>query len=131
MSTKVFTSEANDDPHLKDLALSFLNKPEFVIKENVVIEGVSGMEYNVDFVVIDPKSNQEDPKTSKMFVKVLDFKKPAGTDVIGKFEKACKDCKAMGLIISNNFSVQAVSLASRAESVMLMSKNELMNVLQP
>ena len=68
---------------------------------------------------------------AKMLVKILDFKKPAGTDAVNKFEKASKDCSAMGLIVSNRFSAQAVSLAARTDSLMLLSRTELLTIFSP
>ena len=64
-----------------------------------------------------------------MLVKILDFKKPAGTDAINKFEKISKDCNVMGLIVSNKFSAQAISLASRADTVQLLTRVELETII--
>ncbi|MHA1990371.1 MAG: restriction endonuclease [Candidatus Hodarchaeales archaeon] len=112
--------------HLKQLAQEFLNQPHFDIKENTILEGISGLEYNVDFFV---STNEADGQPARMLVKILDFKKPAGTDVVNKFEKASKDCSAMGLIVSNKFSAQAVSLAARTDSLLLLSRTELETII--
>jgi hypothetical protein len=111
--------------HLKKLVYKFLNQSNFEINENSTLEGVSGIDHTVDFFV---KANEVDGLPARMLVKVLDFKKPAGTDVINKFEKASKDCSAMGLIVSNKFSAQAISLASRTDSLLLMSRTELLTI---
>lgn len=111
---------------LKQLAQEFLDQPHFEIKENITLEGMSGLEYNVDFFV---STTEADGQPARMLVKVLDFKKPAGTDVVNKFEKASKDCSAMGLIVSNKFSAQAVSLAARTDSLLLLSRTELETIV--
>ena len=99
-----------------------LKQSSFDIKEDVRIEGHSGNEYEIELFI---KCNECNDLTSRMLVKILDFKKPAGTDVINKKEKNSKDCRKKGLIISNKFSVQAISLASRIDSIQLLSRSEL------
>ncbi|OLS16906.1 MAG: hypothetical protein HeimC3_37870 [Candidatus Heimdallarchaeota archaeon LC_3] len=121
----IISNQDYSDIHLKKLVYKFLNQSNFEIKENTTLEGVSGLEYSVDFFV---KANEVDGLPARMLVKVLDFKKPAGTDVINKFEKTSKDCNAMGLIVSNKFSAQAISLASRTDSLLLMSRTELLTI---
>ena len=116
------------DQDLRNLALMFLRQPCFDIKENIRVEGQSGNEYDIELFM---KSNACNDLTSKMIVKILDFKKPAGTDVVNKMEKISKDCKMKCLIISNKFSVQAVSLASRIDSLQLLSRSELEILLTP
>ena len=114
------------DLHLRELTQEFLNQPHFELKENLVLEGISGLEHSVDFFV---STNEVDGQPARMLVKVLDFKKPAGTDVVNKFEKISKDCSAMGLIVSNKFSAQAVSLAARTDSLLLLSRTELVTII--
>jgi hypothetical protein len=102
---------------LRSLALKWLKQPHFNVKENLTLEGRSGDEYKMDFVVNANNSNN-------LVVKIADLKKSAGTDVIGKIEKIQNDLKQKTLLVSNKFSVQAKQLAQRAE-VLLIDRTEL------
>ena len=111
---------------LKNLTDAFLAKSNFEIEFNTILEGKSGQEYEVDYYIRAQDSNDV---PSRMYVKIFDFKKPAGVDVINKCEKASKDCEAMGLLVSNKFSSQAISLASKTDYLLLLSRNELETII--
>lgn len=116
--------------NLRDLALKWLNKPNFLIKQNQILEGRSGEEYNLDFVVFpnSPEKFEHADNQEKLVVTVADLRKSAGTDVIRKIDLTRQDLRLKMLLISNKFSVQARSLASRAD-VLLMSRSELESCL--
>ena len=114
--------------NLRELALKWLNKPNFIIKQNQMLEGRSGEEYNLDFVVFPNSTKKFDHNQEKLIVTVADLRKSAGTDVIRKIDLTRQDLRLKILLISNKFSVQARSLARRAD-VLLMSRSELESCL--
>ena len=116
----------NNEKNLADLALKWLNETPFAIKKNCVMEGKSGEDYKIDFM-IESKLNSEktdNNSPSRLAIKVVDQNRSLGTNVINKFENISKDLNVKTLIISNKFSVQAKHLAQRTD-IMLMERSEL------
>ena len=110
---------------LAGLALKWLNDSPFSIKKNCVLEGKSGEDYKIDFMIeskIKNELNAEIP--SKLAIKVVDQNRSLGTNIINKFETISRDLNIKTLIISNKFSVQAKHLAQRTD-VMIMERDEL------
>jgi hypothetical protein len=109
-----------DTKALTDLALHWLNNSPFIIKKDCLLEGRSGEDYKMDFILENDKS--------KLVVKIADQKRTIGTNLINKMEKISKDLGYKTLLISNRFSMQAKHLAQRTD-IMIMERDELETVL--
>ena len=109
---------------LVELAMKWLNDSPFSVKKNCVLEGKSGEDYNIDFMLESTIKKETDEGLSKLAIKVVDQNRSLGTNVINKFENISKDLNVKTLIISNKFSVQAKHLAQRTD-IMIMERDEL------
>lgn len=109
---------------LVELAMKWLNDSPFSVKKNCVLEGKSGEDYNIDFILESTIKKETDEGLSKLAIKVVDQNRSLGTNVINKFENISKDLNVKTLIISNKFSVQAKHLAQRTD-IMIMERDEL------
>ncbi len=120
----MLVSPMTDEKDLTELAMRWLNESPFMVKKNCILEGKSGEDYKIDFMVESKlkKENEEGP--SKLAVKIVDQNRSLGTNIINKFENISKDLNVKTLIISNKFSVQAKHLAQRTD-VMIMEREEL------
>ena len=114
----------NNEKNLVDLALKWLNESPFSVKKNCVLEGKSGEDYKIDFILESDLKKGIDDSPSRLAIKVVDQNRSLGTNVINKFENISKDLNVKTLIISNKFSVQAKHLAQRTD-VMIMERDEL------
>ena len=114
----------DNEKKLADLALKWLNESPFSVKKNCVLEGKSGEDYKIDFILESDLKKGIDDSPSKLAIKVVDQNRSLGTNVINKFENISKDLNLKTLIISNKFSVQAKHLAQRTD-VMIMERDEL------
>ena len=114
----------NNEKNLVDLALKWLNESPFSVKKNCVLEGKSGEDYKIDFILESDLKKGIDDSPSRLAIKVVDQNRSLGTNVINKFENISKDLNLKTLIISNKFSVQAKHLAQRTD-VMIMERDEL------
>ena len=112
------------DNELMNLALKWLAESPFAVKKNCVLEGKSGEDYKIDFMLESNLKKETDEGLSKLAIKVVDQNRSLGTNVINKFENISKDLNVKTLIISNKFSVQAKHLAQRTD-VMIMERDEL------
>ena len=113
------------DKDLANLALKWLNETPFNIKKNCILEGKSGEDYKIDFMLESKNiSPTKEVTPSKLLVKVVDQNRSLGTNVINKMEYLSKDLNVKTLIISNKFSVQAKHLAQRTD-VMIMEREDL------
>lgn len=110
---------SNDQDHkaLADLAINWLNNSPFTVKKNCLLEGRSGEDYNIDFMI-------ENKVQSKLAIKVADQRRTIGTNLINKMEKLSKDLGYKTLLISNKFSMQAKHLAQRTD-IMLLERETL------
>lgn len=109
---------------LVELAMKWLSDSPFSVKKNCVLEGKSGEDYNIDFMLESTLKKETDEGLSKLAIKVVDQNRSLGTNVINKFENISKDLNVKTLIISNKFSVQAKHLAQRTD-IMIMERDEL------
>lgn len=115
----------NDEKKLVDLALQWLNETPFAIKKNCILEGKSGEDYKIDFMLESKQnSSMKENNPSKLAIKIVDQNRSLGTNVINKFENISRDLNLKTLVISNKFSVQAKHLAQRTD-VMIMEREEL------
>lgn len=111
-----------DNKALSDLALNWLANSPFLVKTNCLLEGRSGEDYKIDFMI-------ENDNASKLVIKVADQGRTIGTNVINKMEKISKDLGFKTLLITNKVSVQAKHLAKRTD-IMIMERDELETVLK-
>lgn len=114
----------SNDNNLTNLALKWLNESPFLVKKNCILEGKSGEDYKIDFMVESGLKKETEDEPSKLAVKIVDQNRSLGTNIINKFENISKDLNVKTLIISNKFSVQAKHLAQRTD-VMIMEREEL------
>ena len=112
--------KVQDDKALADLALTWLNNSPFTIKKDILLEGRSGEDYKMDFMLENEKS--------KLAIKIADQRRTIGTNIINKMEQISKDLGYKTLLISNKFSIQAKHLAQRTD-IMIMERDELVTVL--
>lgn len=113
-----------DEKNLVDLAMKWLNESPFMVKKNCILEGKSGEDYKIDFMLETSLKKENEDSPSKLAIKVVDQNRSLGTNIINKFENISKDLNVKTLIISNKFSVQAKHLAQRTD-VMIMERDEL------
>lgn len=113
----------DNEKKLVDMAIKWLNESPFSVKKNCVLEGKSGEDYDIDFM-LETKLKTDDIGPSKLAVKIVDQNRSLGTNIINKFEGISKDLNLKTLIISNKFSVQAKHLAQRTD-VMILERDEL------
>ncbi|MFV2015937.1 MAG: restriction endonuclease, partial [Candidatus Heimdallarchaeota archaeon] len=116
----IIVNKIVNDQELKALALNWLNNTPFTIKKNCLLEGRSGDDHQIDFLMENAKS--------KLVIKVADQRRTVGTNLINKMEKLSKDLGYKTLVISNKFSMQAKHLAQRTD-IMIMERDELETVL--
>ncbi len=113
-----------NEKNLAELAMNWLNNSPFAVKKNCILEGKSGEDYTIDFMLESNIKKDTDDGLTKLAIKVVDQNRSLGTNVINKFENISKDLNVKTLIISNKFSVQAKHLAQRTD-VMIMERAEL------
>jgi hypothetical protein len=114
----------SNEKNLADLALKWLNESSpFAVKKNCLLEGKSGEDYKIDFM-LESKNDKHETGPSKLAIKIVDQNRSLGTNVINKFENISKDLNVKTLIISNKFSIQAKHLAQRTD-IMIMERDEL------
>ena len=75
-----------DEKNLVDLAMKWLNESPFMVKKNCILEGKSGEDYKIDFMLETSLKKENEDSPSKLAIKVVDQNRSLGTNIINKFD---------------------------------------------
>jgi len=102
---------------LNELAAKYFRKKGYKIEQNIILEGVSGIPH--EFNLLITKSNE------KRVVKILNWKRTVGVNIVINFDKASEDVGIeKPIVISEKFSSHAKAYANR-KGVTLLTKQKL------
>ena len=126
--TSDYATDKYTDAKLQRLALEFLENKNLIIEKDKILNGVSGKDFIIAFLIQGKSSSNDRLSTA---VIVLDYAKSIGTDVINKYGHIYKDLSHIInklVIIGNEFSIPARSIAEKT-GLLLLSRGELVSLL--
>jgi len=99
-----------EENKLYELALNFLQNMEFEVEEKIIMVGNSGKKHYFDLIA----KSHSDLEIKEILVKIIDWKRAVGVDILIRFERVLKEFNGKkGMIISNKFSESAEKFAKR------------------
>ncbi|UCE95531.1 MAG: restriction endonuclease [Candidatus Bathyarchaeota archaeon] len=104
-------------PTLNDLATKYFRTKGYKAKQNITLEGSSGMPRRFDLLIT--RSNEQ------RVVQICNWKRTVGVNIVINLDKASEDVGfKKPIAISEKFSSHAKAYANR-KGVMLLTKREL------
>ncbi len=102
---------------LNELAIKYFHKKGYKTEIDIMREGNSGILHKFDILIAKPNEQR--------VVKILDWKRTVGVNLIINLDKASEDVSLRKpIIISEKFSSHAKSYANR-KGILLLTKREL------
>ncbi|MCK4477192.1 restriction endonuclease [Candidatus Bathyarchaeota archaeon] len=102
---------------LNELAAKYFRKKGYKIEQTIILEGASGIPHKFNLLIT--KSNE------KRVVKILNWKRTVGVNIVINFDKASEDVGVKKpIVISEKFSSHAKAYANR-KGVTLLTRQKL------
>ena len=108
---------SSSSSRLTELVEKYFRKKGYKTEADIIIEGTSGVPHKFDLLIA--KSNEQ------RGVRILDWKRTVGVNIIINFDKASEDVGLRKpIIVSDKFSSHAKAYANR-KSILLLTRREV------